>query len=196
MGLQGAAQEAYPEGRLKKILRAIASSILGDYCAYKILTLKPGSRASRQARHACRRLDDVLALSRSDSPEIRSLAVYAQKEAIAFVAEEEGVIVAACWYSYGDTYKRRNFWPLQERQAKLVQITTAPSCRGKGVAQDLIYFSAQEMFKLGFEALYARVWHSHTASLRAFGNAGWKVIAWVIEIEPLGRKFRFCRRTG
>ena len=176
-----------------KILKSIARALFSDYGIYKILMSVPEIATPPEYKYTCRRLEDVKALNASDAPDIRGLVNYAQDQAICFISEEGGAIAAACWYWYGDTYKRRNFWPLKDTEAKLVQITTAPPFRGRGIAQELLRYSAKEMFKLGFASLYARVWHSHVTSLRAFERAGWTKIAWVIEIELLGRRLRLSR---
>jgi GNAT superfamily N-acetyltransferase len=115
---------------------------------------------------------------------------YDGEQAACFVAEKQSEVIAACWYWFGETYQRRNFWPLRPEEAKLVQITSAVMARGRGVAAALIRFSTEQMLEAGFNALYARVWHSHAASLRAFENAGWREHAKVLEASPLGRRTR------
>ena len=42
------------------------------------------------------------------------------------MALEEGTPLAAAWFWWGERYERdRGFWPLAEKEAKLVQVTTA-----------------------------------------------------------------------
>src|SRR5690606_29173819 len=102
-------------------------------------------------------------------------------------------IVGLCVYWFGERYKQRNFWPLKDDEAKLVEVITLPEMRGRGLASCLIDHSGDEMFRLGFRRLLARVWHSNTPSLRAFANAGWLPQTTVIDIFPLGRaRWRIC----
>jgi len=90
---------------------------------------------------------------------------------------------AICIYWHGDRYATRNFWPLKESEAKLVQIVTDPKFRGRGAATQLIQYSSVQMLQQGFTTLYARVWHSNTPSLRAFERAGWKRRVLAIELK-------------
>lgn len=175
-------------------LAQIRKALLGEYAFYRILTLAVQPGQAPQPSGRCRELADTSELETSPSPELRMLANYRAPDAFCFVAQEGPTIIGACWYWHGETYRRRNFWPLQAREAKLVQVTTALNYRAKGVAEDLIRFSSAAMFQKGFNRLYARIWHSHVASLRAFEKAGWHEIALVLEIYPLGRKLRLVRR--
>ncbi len=129
-------------------------------------------------------------LQRARDPEIRSLAGYSAPQAVGFGVVEGNVVVCACWYWYGEHYAiNRAFWPLAENDAKLVQITTADHRRGCGLATRLIAGSELEMAKRGFRRLYARIWHGHTASERAFRAAGWHRIARVVVFTvPLIRR--------
>ncbi|MBI3709879.1 MAG: hypothetical protein HY246_19705, partial [Proteobacteria bacterium] len=80
--------------------------------------------------------DDLL---RSGSPEIRALASYDGQEAKGFGIVDNGNVVCACWYWYGKRYAQsRGFWPLEDGDAKLVQITTAEDARGRRLARQLI----------------------------------------------------------
>jgi RimJ/RimL family protein N-acetyltransferase len=128
--------------------------------------------------------------------EIRALENYRGDDAACFAIFETDSPVAVCWFWFGETYTQRNFWPLQDRQAKLVQITTALPYRGKGYAPRLLAFAAAEMKHRGFEQLYARIWHSNSPSIAAFEKAGWRYGAFVAELHPLGktRPWRIVRR--
>ena len=102
-------------------------------------------------------------------------------------------IVALCVYWYGDRYLTRNFWPLKEKEAKLVQVYTLPDMRGKGLAPMLIQYSTDVMIERGFVTLFARVWHSNHSSRKAFEKSNWVAVSTVVEIQPVKRikPFRF-----
>jgi GNAT superfamily N-acetyltransferase len=88
-------------------------------------------------------------------------------------------------------------WVLGKDEAMLIDLVTAPSHRGQGLAPLLIRGASAEMRQIGWNPLYAFVWHSHHASYHAFEKAGWTQVAWVLEVRPFGmrRGFRFCWRT-
>lgn len=172
------------------MVKRFAKAILGDYAIYYVygVSRRAGFKeVPRTPDFAYFSLDrDQLATS--PEPLIREQVGYSGTESTAFGCAQDGTVVAACHYWYGDRYRTRNFWPLAEDEAKLVQIVTAPRARGKGIATALIAYSANEMFRLGFNRLYARVWHSNVPSLSAFERAGWLRVALVIEIAPFGRR--------
>ena len=123
-------------------------------------------------------------------PEIKELADYAGEDARGFGIVVDGDVLCACWYWYGERYARdRDFWPLREREAKLVQITTAEHARGHALARKLIIASARTMQSSGFEGLFARIWYGHKASESAFKAAGWRRIGMVVTFHmPLFRR--------
>lgn len=120
------------------------------------------------------------------APLLREQAWYAGAGAQAFLASWRGKPAGLCFYWHGARYRTRNFWPLQEGEAKLVQVIVDPAHRGRGIASALIAASAGAMAAGGFAPLYARVWHSNAPSIGAFRRAGWRRIALVLTALPLG----------
>jgi RimJ/RimL family protein N-acetyltransferase len=178
------------------MLKRLARAVLGDYSLYRIYALEPASTDAAPGSLDLREVTDMAVLSNARFDEIRALENYRGDDATCFAVFEEDTPVAACWFWFGDTYKQRNFWPLQVRHAKLVQITTALPYRGKGYAPMLLAFAAAEMKQRGFEKLYARIWHSNAPSIAAFEKAGWRYVAFVAELYPFGktRPWRVVRR--
>jgi RimJ/RimL family protein N-acetyltransferase len=176
---------------MKQLLKAAARAVLGEYSAYVVLSRGADEGQPpqpQQARDYTIRRVDQAEIRASDDPLMREQASYAGDGALAYACISEGRIVALCFYWHGARYRTRNFWPLKEGEAKLVQIITAPSMRGKKVAPTLIGASHAELMQSGFERAYARVWHSNEPSLRAFAAAGWTRRAMVVEVNPLRRK--------
>jgi GNAT superfamily N-acetyltransferase len=171
-------------------LRAAARLLLGDYQLFRIYTIdaEGATRAFRDPPPGAsvEHLDDATELERSPYEEIRSLGSYRGEEAVCVVARVGGEIAAGCWFWSGDTYARRNFWPLARDEAKLVQITTAAPMRGRGLATCLILHASRLMAARGYRRLYARIWHSNRSSLHAFEQAGWRYHAFVVEWQPFG----------
>jgi len=129
----------------------------------------------------------------SDDALISEQAWYGGDDTCIFACIVDGRIVALCVYWYGDRYLTRNFWPLKEKEAKLVQLYTLPDMRGKGIAPMLIQHSTRVMLKQGFTNLFARIWHSNHSSRKAFEKSHWTAISTVIEIQPVAsiKPFRF-----
>jgi len=172
----------------KELAKKIARTTLGEYSAYYIYaspdkresTPQSGSRSNRSVR-----LADQSAVESSSEPLIRDQLHYLGSEALAYACYVDGRIAGLCIYWFGERYRKRNFWPLSDREAKLVQIVTVPWLRGGGIATELIGLSCLDMLENGFDRTYARIWHSNTPSLRAFQRAGWSRRALVLELNPL-----------
>ena len=172
------------------VLKKIAHALLGDYALYRIYASELNSQISYETPLLqFAQLESTAPLAESDSEAIRNLVAYYERElAFGFVARLKDTLVAACWFWAGSTYRKRNFWPLKEDEAKLVQISTHENFRGKGYAPLLLAYAAEAMRLQGYTKLFARVWHSNHASISAFEKAHWKYIAFVAEVYPLGKK--------
>lgn len=173
-------------GTIKRFARAM----LGDYCLYQIYSISAEDNPIPDAgsnRFELRSVDQA-EIDSSTDPLIREQAGYLGAGTAAFGCFLDGVLVATCHYWYGERYATRNFLPIAPNEAKLVQITTARDVRGQGIASALIAYSTREMFRQGFNALYARIWHSNSPSLKAFEHAGWQRVYFVVEVSPFWRK--------
>lgn len=179
---------------MKSLLKKLLRLLFGDYSAYHVYRNGENTPASPQ-RFAVRQLDTG-DLCRSPDADIAEQAFYLGDDAHGFGCFDGDVLVGVCFYWHGERYLKRNFWPLAEREAKLVQIITLPRMRGRSVAPTLIQESARAMQSLGFTRTYARIWHSNTPSLRAFARAGWTRVATVVEVHPFStaRAFRLRLR--
>jgi len=176
---------------MKQFVRSVARRLLGPYALYRVYEhWEPGPELSEPTggEVTLAQLEDADELDRSPDLALRGLAEYAGPDAFGFEARVDGSLAAACWFWAGERYKSRNFWPLQADEAKLIQITTAEQFRGRGIAPRLIRFASSRMYGLGYRRLYARIWHSNRASIVAFKKAGWREVAFVIEVAPLGIK--------
>ena len=161
-------------------LRMVAKALVGEYKIFLIYekTLEIPSAARR---------DESLYIMGEPSNCSKG---YAGPDAVGFAIVEDGQPSATCWVWYGERYKSRAFWPLQEGEGKIVSLETVPEARGRGLAPKLLEFACAAMAERGFHRLYARIWHSNRSSVRAFEKAGWKHRALVIELFPLGKRVR------
>ena len=171
---------------MKALLKKMLRLLFGDYAPYFIYASPAQLPVSAPSLRVAAVDRDRIAAS-ADAL-IREQAGYAGEGAHAFACFDGERIVGVCFYWHGARYLTRNFWPLRDGEAKLVQIITLPEMRGRQVAQTLIAASVRELGAQGWQRAYARIWHSNTPSLRAFEKAGWRKIALVLELYPFARK--------
>jgi L-amino acid N-acyltransferase YncA len=180
------------------IIKSAAKTCLGLQGWYHIYSFDLSNAApSGPCDQAMIPVTDGALFEEASSPEIRSLRIYAVPDSQGFAWVENRQTTGGCWYWYGETYRtRRNFWPLQPDEAKLVQVSVAELSRGRGIATRLIVDSAHYMRSLRFRRLFARIWHNHGESLRAFRKAGWRPVATVVVMRPggIGPGMRFTWR--
>lgn len=172
---------------LLRLIQRFARAVFGEYQVFAIMACECPVE-STPADHDGR-------LATVSTPERPSGSDYAGDGSYGFAWTEDGQRLCACWVWFGDRYHRdRNFWPLAADEGKLISLETAPAARGRGLAPQVLAHARAEMGRHGIRRLYARVWHSNAASLRAFAKDGWSRHATVIELYPLGRRLRLVRR--
>lgn len=186
------------EDIVKALAKKLARFIFGGYSAYYIYMQSAADALrvvpQRIGKFRVREVDASL-ISHDRNATIAQQADYAGLESHAYACFDEDRIVGVCFYWFASRYLQRNFWPLAQGEAKLVQIISVPEMRGRGVATALIVHSCADLMQRGFNRTFARIWHSNSPSLRAFERAGWRRIALVVEINPFRRsrpiKLRF-----
>jgi RimJ/RimL family protein N-acetyltransferase len=176
---------------MRRLLKWLARKALGEYAIYHIVTQSEKSSSVPQTALPDGCSWDAVQpgqIERSEDASIRDRAFYLGEDAYAWrCTDRSGRVVGLCVYWCGERYGHRNFWPLEAHEAKLVEVITLGEMRGRGVASALIERSSTAMFERGFHRLYARIWHSNGASLKAFSRAGWVRTATVVELFLLGR---------
>ncbi|HKW80486.1 MAG TPA: GNAT family N-acetyltransferase [Casimicrobiaceae bacterium] len=175
---------------MNRLTKKLANLVVGDYSAYHIYSFAAGNDKAPD-RYATRfRFASVgqAEVEASHDPTITERASYHGPETYAYACFDGARIVGVCYFWYGAQYRKRNFWPLGDSEAKLVELVTVPDMRARGVATHLIVHAAADMLAKGFSRLFARIWHSNKASVTAFRRAGWARVAIVIEIHPLRRR--------
>jgi hypothetical protein len=164
-------------GPLKAAFRRVLSDY-GLYLIYRATDRAPGPKVLAGTSFGPVNSREIVLSAPSET--IRNLADYIGEDAAGFGAWVDGKLVSLCWFWWGQRYRSsRTVWPLSDGEAKLVQISTDESFRCRQIATNLIRYGACEMRQQGAGQLYARIWHSHTASIKAFENAGWQKIAYV-----------------
>ena len=179
------------KGFLKDFGKRLAKGMLSDYSIYRIYSSSEGGAGQPlpdgAGGLAVREIDGI-GLASDPSPLISEQSGYAGPGSHAYACFDGDRVAGVCFYWFSERYEKRNFWPLAEGEAKLVQIVVIPEMRGRGVATRLIASSFQDMQRKNFHRAFARIWHSNAPSLKAFQKAGWKYVALVIEFSLWGRK--------
>lgn len=172
---------------MKQFLKYFIKAILGEYSIYYIYhwTLTDSQiEKSSNTFHANVCPIDKEALLGSSDPLIRDQIAYIGTGSLAYGVFEKNNIIGVCFYWHGDRYRTRNFLSLNDNEAKLVQIVMSSDHRGQGFATELISKSSLRVATQGFTHLYARIWHSNIASIRAFERSGWRRTALIFEVNP------------
>ena len=181
---------------MTKHLKSLARLLLRDYSFYHIYRrncaeekplLTDGLRFETIAKKEIESAGDRI---------IADQAWYHGHDTHAYACIEGSRIIGLCFFWYGERYKKRNFWPLTNQEAKLVQLFVLPDMRGQGIGKSLIQFATGDMSRREFKYVYARIWRSNTPSLKAFKSAGWNRVATVIEIFLRGRNKPFRLELG
>jgi len=172
---------------MRPLAKKLAKLIFGDYAVYYIYACKAGQEERFASIATGLRFAPVEKPQVEASKEsfIADQAPYHGSEAHAYGCFRGRDVVGLCYFWYGERYRARNFWPLADDEAKLVQIVVSPRMRGRAIATNLIACASEDMFQKGFRCLYARIWHSNTPSRRAFQRAGWIRVATVIQVQPV-----------
>ena len=183
---------------MKAAIRGIAHALLGDYELYRMY--RRDLTRDEPPPPAGVTFEPIMSpdvLESSPDPDLKSHAAYAGFGAHGFGAWADGKLAGSCWYWMPERYRRdRNFWPLRDDEAKLVQISVSAGAQGRGIGGALMHYAEARMARLGVRCAYARIWHSNEPSIRMFLRAGWEPVASVMVIRPLGMRFRFVRRSS
>jgi GNAT superfamily N-acetyltransferase len=172
-------------------LKTLALLILREYSFYHIYSLTDTDEQPSPIAELRFESIEKKEIDNSSDMMIIEQAWYHSQGTYAYACMEDSRIVGLCFFWYGEGYRKRNFWPLADQEANLVQLFVLPEMRGRGIGRNLIQFAIQDMFRKGFKRVYARIWRSNTSSLQAFRHAGWNHIATVIELSLRGRKKPF-----
>jgi len=188
---------------MKKNIAALGKALIRalgiEYCCFRVFSLDLDSLPDSTPLPSGYRCAEVTGdeVRAAKEPAIRNEAWYGGEDSLGFGVFFGSELVALQWVWFGDGYRRRrNFWLLEQNEAKSVELVTALEHRGLGLATSLKQFSARQLAAKGFVRVYSRIWWNNLPSIRVSEKAGWKAIALVVELKlPLrSRPFRFQRR--
>jgi len=180
-------------GAVRGLAKRVAFGLLGDYSLYAIYRLDldtvaaPDLSGWKGAGYRFGTLNRADLAGAAD-PGLRSRADYTGEGTACFGIWRGAELVCAQFHWYGDRYRTRDFWPLDAGDAKSVEFYTVPHLRGRGLGPAIKAWSAWELKRMGFRRVFSRVWHSHASSRRANEKAGWRHVADVAELHPLGMR--------
>lgn len=121
--------------------------------------------------------------------QIRDHAWYLDKYAHVYGIYQEQQLVCICaFWVAGHPRMPGRFMTLQKNEAVMVDLLTAPECRGKGYALAITNFAQNDLFVKGYRKLWTWVWHSNTPSIRVFHKAGWHYAYLLLEFQLYGAK--------
>jgi L-amino acid N-acyltransferase YncA len=156
---------------------------------YRIMRIRVADRAPSACGPplATRILPHEEATDHFGADKVPEATEYGGEGSHGFVIVHAEQIVGVAWYWHGERYRRRNYLNLPSGAAKLVQVVITADKRGRGFGSSLIAESTKMMFTAGFDEIYARIWHSNRASIRAFRKGGWRSLGIALGI-PIGRR--------
>jgi ribosomal protein S18 acetylase RimI-like enzyme len=176
---------------IKRLAKAALRKIIADcelWTIYQAPDKFPEPAGRDDVRFAP--VDDRQVILNAPSEIIRGMAGFAGAEAAGFGAWVDGCLVSLCWFWWGERYRGSILvWPLAERAANLVQISTDEGFRSRQIAASLIQYATFRMQQQGAGTLHARIWHSNVPSAKAFRNAGWTPTAFVARIARSPKRY-------
>lgn len=134
------------------------------------------------------RTADPASVAAAEEASIRDTAWCGGDNALGFALLQNKRIVSVQWIWFGPRLKEAAFWSFEPDAAASVQLITAPSARGQGLATFLKQLSAAQMRGMGFSKLYSRIWWTHTPSLRVSEKAGWTRVGTTFSVTVPWRK--------
>lgn len=173
---------------LKRIARTV---LVGGYQYNRIYRLEHPPDGLRLPPEM--RLLPLAAPPEGLDPRLLQRFSYSGDDAYGYGLSLGGQMAAICWFWGQRRSRDRLPWRLAAGEAIMVDLLTLPEYRSRGLATLLIHHAGSALRRSGMRTLYTWVWHSHRASYLAFERAGWRQIAWVLELGFPGtqRPLRF-----
>ncbi len=169
--------------------RILLRAITRDYELWRIYSIATEQCSPRKEHFDIRPIEDLSILSDVPPEEELGRANMQRPGAIGFGAWSGSELKGVCWFWPGPLLVTRNLGEQACDCAELVDISVARSARGNGIATVLIRHGGHQLYCAGYKRLYAQIWPTNTASMRAFEKAGWEQIAWFLQF-----RFRFCSK--
>lgn len=177
---------------MKKITKWILRILFRDYQFNRIYFVDlPTSDAKLSSQmsdiETIRLVESQEQFASSPDHQIRDHAWYFGKFAYVYGVYIGSELVCVCsFWIAGHPNLPSRFSTLIEKEAVMVDLLTAPNCRGKGYALAITRFAENDLFLKGYNRLWTWVWHSNTPSICVFNKAGWNYSHFLLEFQLCG----------
>jgi ribosomal protein S18 acetylase RimI-like enzyme len=161
---------------LKAVIKALLRAVFREYELNRIyrkpIDRQPAIDAPAGTRIAPLRSKEQVATS--PDPRIRSHDWYHGEHARGWGLWEGDRLLCITWFwTPRDTRAQRDFPFMAADEAVMVDLLTAPECRGRNYAPAITRHAEQSLADEGFRRVWTWVWHSNTPSQRVFEKSGW-----------------------
>ncbi|OOG24900.1 GNAT family N-acetyltransferase [Thioalkalivibrio denitrificans] len=173
------------------VLKWFLHTSLGDYQYWKVYSVDlPYPYPELPAGVAIREVspEDLAAL-------VSDERIYGEDywgdEALGFGLFVNGELASLQGVWWGERYMRERqgrSWRIPDGAVKTHNLHTISAYRGRGYASLLKRYVLAELGERGFRKVYARIWHSHTNSIRVSRRAGMRLVGAYIEVCPFGKR--------
>ena len=189
---------------MKQVLKNVIRWFLDDYQLNRIYFL---NIACNQNEASVALADGVVittlnstdAATKSSDQRMRDHAWYGGEHAIGYGVWENQELVCIAWFWIASHPKiPQRFSDLTEHEAVMVDLLTAPQCRGKGYAVAVARYAAMDLARRGYQRVWTWVWRNNWPSISVFSKAGWIYAFFLVEIKLAGmhRYFRLTFPRG
>lgn len=183
---------------LREGLKRFARLAFGDYRLNRIYTREVSDRPDADARSfPVERLASAAQMREAPDARIRQHSWYLEGEARGYGIRADGALACTAVFWGRERFRDEGIWTLGEGEMILVDIVTAESSRGKGLAPAILQFAETDLARDGIRRLVSWVWHTNVPSIRMFEKSGWRYVAFAVEVvfpwSSRPSRFRFSK---
>ena len=172
---------------MRSLVKRIAGLVFAEYRLNRIYRLDLQSYQCCLPNAECilRRITQN-EVQKCPDEKLRGRSSYGGENAYGFGAWVSGNLASMCWFWNNQRFNDAELWSIGPRDAFMVDLITSDSHRGRGLAAIVTQFAASELKRDSFETAITCVWHSNYPSIRTFEKAGWRYVAFVLNLQPRG----------
>lgn len=104
-------------------------------------------------------------------------------------------LIAVQWYWFGSRCNNLDYCTMTVNSIMSMQIQVQPKYQGKGLSTLLKSHAAKALSLKGFNVIYSRVWHNHSASIAMNRRLNAKQVGWLFYIELFGTTLKLKKST-
>jgi ribosomal protein S18 acetylase RimI-like enzyme len=161
---------------VKSAAKALMRAVFRDYELNRIYR-KPLAPLADDGPPSGTRIERLLTkeqVATSPDARIRSHDWYHGEHARGWGLWEGDRLLCITWFwTPNDPRAQRDFPFMAADEAVMVDLLTAPECRGRNYAPAITRHAERALAEEGFRRVWTWVWHSNIPSQRVFEKAGW-----------------------